>query len=110
MKAARTGRAIIRCTKGAKLGVKNKGAACGRAFLLNPAVTIFSAQVLPLVLTPVARLPPGPGSAGPPVFCGLLPLSSEVPPATCVAAPRTPSDRSAGRHRPWRNHSEAAAG
>src|SRR3569623_1139122 len=50
-----------------------------------------------------------PGPAGPRASCAPLRPSSEVLPGACAAAPRMPSDRSAGRHRPWRNRRAAAA-
>ncbi len=58
---------------------------------------------------PVISPEPEPATALP-ASCAPLRPSSAVLPAACAAAPRTLSDRSPGRHRPWRNRRAAAAG
>ena len=88
-------------------GRKRKRRGRSRAFSICHAV---ESPAL-FLLRRCARPPePAPPAAGLPASCAPLPLSSAALPAICAAAPRPPSDRSAGRHRPWRNRSAAAAG
>ncbi len=78
---------------------RRKGARSGRLLFVQRACRVTSRLDWPERLQ----------ADSPPASCALLQPASAALPATSSGFPRTPSDRSAGRHRPWRIHRPAAA-